>query len=138
MNLCLDSNVLIEILRGRHSHFRQRLDEAANAGASLHLSPIVLHELVLGAQLSARPAHQMERVRELTRLLEHHAWTDEDAIETAGMRARLHTTGRPIGAYDMMIAGQCLARGWTLVTANHTEFNRVDGLGILDWSQPHV
>jgi predicted nucleic acid-binding protein len=33
----------------------------------------------------------------------------------------------PIGAYDLLIAGQALRRGLTVVTANTTEFDRVTG-----------
>ena len=37
-------------------------------------------------------------------------------------------SGRPIGPYDILIAGQARARGLVLVTANTREFARVDGL----------
>lgn len=136
MNLCLDTNVFIELLGSRKPHYRDRLDSAVASGVGLKLSPIVLHELVLGARLSARPAYQMERVQGLVGAFEPNAWTVDDAIEAAGVRAMLQTAGTPIGPYDMMIAGQCLARDWTLVTANLTEFGRIQGLNVIDWSDP--
>jgi len=40
----------------------------------------------------------------------------------------------PIGAYDMLIAGQALARDLVLVTNNIREFDRVPGLKAEDWS----
>jgi predicted nucleic acid-binding protein len=40
----------------------------------------------------------------------------------------------PIGAYDLLIAGQALRRGLTVVTANTAEFGRVTGLSWQDWS----
>jgi len=36
----------------------------------------------------------------------------------------------------MMIAGQALQRGWTVVTGNLREFIRVPNLLLLDWSDP--
>ena len=39
-----------------------------------------------------------------------------------------------IGAYDLLIAGQGLARDWTVVTANTREFARVDGLRLETWT----
>ncbi len=41
--------------------------------------------------------------------------------------------GTPIGPYDVLIAGQALARGLVLVTHNVGEFSRVGGLLIEDW-----
>jgi tRNA(fMet)-specific endonuclease VapC len=41
----------------------------------------------------------------------------------------------PIGPFDTLIAGQALARGMTLVTANMREFSRVEGLRLEDWTQ---
>jgi len=35
-----------------------------------------------------------------------------------------------------LIAGQALARNWTVVTANTREFNRVEGLNVIDWTVP--
>jgi tRNA(fMet)-specific endonuclease VapC len=34
----------------------------------------------------------------------------------------------------MLIAGQAIARKWTLVSANMRHFNRVNGLAVLDWT----
>lgn len=51
------------------------------------------------------------------------------------MRAALKVKGRPIGAYDALIAGCALARGLTLVTSNTGEFTRVPGLLLQDWRE---
>ena len=42
----------------------------------------------------------------------------------------------PIGAYDLLIAGQALRHQLTLVTANVSEFSRVKGLAWQDWARP--
>ena len=39
----------------------------------------------------------------------------------------------PIGPYDVLIAGQAVARNLILVTHNTVEFQRVPGLRIEDW-----
>ena len=49
------------------------------------------------------------------------------------LRAALERVGQPIGAYDVLIAGQALRRGLTLVTSNAREFGRVKGLLWEDW-----
>lgn len=57
----------------------------------------------------------------------------EDARATAALRAALREKGRPIGAYDALIAGCALAHGLILVTSNEREFRRVSGLQIENW-----
>ena len=60
---------------------------------------------------------------------------DEDARTAGQVRATLEKSGNPIGAYDLLIAGQALRRGLTVVTANTTEFGRVTGLSWQDWTE---
>jgi predicted nucleic acid-binding protein len=43
------------------------------------------------------------------------------------------TKDGPIGPYDVLIAGQAVARNMILVTHNTEEFGRVPGLRIEDW-----
>jgi predicted nucleic acid-binding protein len=50
------------------------------------------------------------------------------ALRGAGVRQ-----ARPIGPFDVPIAGQARARGLVLVTRNSGEFGRVPGLRIEDW-----
>ena len=67
-------------------------------------------------------------------------WTlfDEDDARAAGtVRAELEAAGQPIGAYDVLLAGQARRRGATLVTSNAKEFVRVAGLKREDWAGPH-
>ena len=59
-----------------------------------------------------------------------------DARAAGAIRADLAARGLPIGPYDVLIAGQALARGLVLVTANTREFARVEGFAIEDWSAP--
>lgn len=59
---------------------------------------------------------------------------DIDPREAGTVRAELETAGKPIGAYDVLIAGQARRRGVTLVTSNVSEFDRVAGLKWEDWA----
>jgi len=66
--------------------------------------------------------------RELTKL--HEEFLRGSASE---IRAKLAAAGTPIGPYDVLIAGQALARALTLITHNSREFQRVPGLLLEDW-----
>lgn len=61
------------------------------------------------------------------------AFDTADARASAAIHAALKTQGQPIGAYDVLIAGACLARGLVVVTSNTGEFRRVHGLQVEDW-----
>ncbi|MCL2198576.1 MAG: hypothetical protein FWB80_06610 [Defluviitaleaceae bacterium] len=43
--------------------------------------------------------------------------------------------GAPIEDTDLLIAAQCLARTYTLVTNNTKHFSDISGLEIVDWTQ---
>lgn len=64
-------------------------------------------------------------------------WDREAAKAVGPIRAELERVGRPIGAYDTLIAAHALSRGLILVTANVGEFQRVDGLPIENWQEKH-
>ncbi len=96
------------------------------------LSSIVLHELYFGAFKSDRRDRGLDVVRAIgLPLLPFEA---EDARRAAETRADLERKGIPIGPYDLLIAGQALARDLTVVTANVGEFRRVEGLKVEDWA----
>lgn len=52
----------------------------------------------------------------------------------AQIRSHLERAGGPIGANDLWIAAHALAMGLTVVTGNTSEFNRVPGLVVEDWT----
>ena len=57
-----------------------------------------------------------------------------DATYYASVRHDLEIRGEVIGPYDLQIAAICLRHQLTLVTSNVTEFSRVKGLTVQDWS----
>jgi tRNA(fMet)-specific endonuclease VapC len=113
------------------SAFREFLIE----GETAFLSTVVLFELNYGVQKSSHPYGNQQRLREfMIPSIELLEFTEEDAIAAGMIRAALERQKQPIGPYDTLIAGQALARGLTVVTANVREFARVEGLKWVDWS----
>ncbi len=99
-------------------------------------SLIVYQELLYGVELAKRPDAQLENVRDVLSRVEIHPFDERDITVTARLRGQLKRRGLAIGAYDALIAGQALARGWTVVTANTREFARIDRLNVIDWTAP--
>ncbi len=132
--ICLDTNVVIAALSGRHPAVRDHLTDALIGRPPIAISTIVLFELSYGAAKSVRPE---ESTNSLTRFLALGITTlpfePDDAAEAGDIRAGLERAGRPIGPYDILIAAQARRRGALLVTANRREFARVPGLRVEDW-----
>jgi tRNA(fMet)-specific endonuclease VapC len=61
---------------------------------------------------------------------------DVDAEVAGAIRADLESVGKPIGAYDLLIAGQAMRNKLTLVTANLSEFARIKALAWTNWGRP--
>jgi len=126
----LDTNICIRVLRDRPASLRPRFNAEA---PSLCISTMVLYELLHGAAKSARPVENRREVAafsERLRVLDF----DPDAAAHAGeIRSDLERLGKPIGGYDVLIAGHARSRGLVVVTGNLGEFRRVDGLRCEDW-----
>jgi tRNA(fMet)-specific endonuclease VapC len=128
----LDTNTLIGLL-----HPQRRLTVLprllAQPRGTAVTSAVVAHELYFGAAKSARPEDNRRRFDRLFLDLVPLDFARGDAEAAGEIRARLRAQGTPIGPYDVLIAGQALARGLTLVTSNLREFRRVAGLACVDW-----
>ena len=128
MRYLLDTNAVIGLLKGRpvlSGRVRQHVP------ADFGLPTVVAHELFYGAYRSQRQAQNLAVVEALQfEILE---LDKEDARQAGEIRAVLAAAGRPIGPCDVLIAGQARARQLTLITANISEFERMDGLEVEDW-----
>jgi tRNA(fMet)-specific endonuclease VapC len=126
----LDSSLCIGLLRDRPTELRERFNQEADG---LCLSTIVLMELLHGAAKSARPMHNRREVETFVARLDVLPFDANAAAHAADIRTVLERLGRPIGGYDLQIAGHARSRGLTVVTGNLREFRRVEGLRSEDW-----
>lgn len=97
-------------------------------------SVVAACEFQYGAMISRRPELQGARAEVLLADLGVEPWIHDDALATARLKKVLRSQGEAIGAYDVMIAGQALNRGWVVVSHNLKHFTRVDGLSVVDWT----
>ncbi len=135
MNYALDTNIVIDVLRYRRPMVRERLRRALAEGAALTISSVVLFELWYGIARAQHRQKNAERLRVfLSGDIQVAPLTDDDALAAGDLRAVLAAAGTPIGPYDVLIAAQALRTGATLVTANTSEFARVEGLAWEDWT----
>jgi tRNA(fMet)-specific endonuclease VapC len=134
MTYLLDTNVMSRLARGIDPNIARQVHAHV---MSCHLSAIVWYELQYGAARSAFPQRATPRLALLRRIFPAVLEFDEEAARRAAqVRVWLETlrpNAQPIGAHDVLLAGQALALDAILVTHNIREFARVPGLKTEDW-----
>ncbi len=131
MTWLLDTCVLSDFARGE-AQTLARLK--ALSPAALAVSAITVMEVEYGLALAPSRTEKLGPVMQaLLGAIPIVPYAAEDARASAAVRAALERKGRPIGAYDILIAGTALAHGMTLVTSNVREFGRVSGLQVENW-----
>jgi len=132
----LDTNACIALINGKPATVRTRFQKAVGQGAQVNVSTIVAFELWYGVAKSKQEETNTTRLETFfagpINLL---SFEEEDAKTAGKIRAEIEAVGRPIGAYDLLIAGQAVRLKLTLVTANGREFARVKGLDWEDWAK---
>lgn len=132
LQFLLDTNIVIYTIKNRPAAVRAQfmLHEGRMA-----ISSVTVGELVFGANRSSQPQKNLDDVESFLARLEVLPFDDLAAYHFGQIRAEFYDRGRPIGPYDMMIAGHARSRGLVLVTNNLAEFERVQGLRIENWAQ---
>lgn len=133
MRYMLDTNICIYAIEHKPEQVFMRLQE--HDPIDICISSVTYAELVHGAEKSK--AIEKNRVA-LALLLANIEIMNFDSLaaESYGkIRADLEKAGTPIGPFDMMIAGHAMALGYTVVTNNTKEFERVKGLKLENWTE---
>ena len=133
MRYLLDTNICIYIAKQKPSSVLARLERLRPG--EVGMSVVTYLELVYGAWKSRRREENLARIEELETLVPVLALDASTGRHFAQIRSELETKGRPIGAYDLLIASHALSLGLILVTHNVREFRRVEHLQVEDWVQ---
>jgi tRNA(fMet)-specific endonuclease VapC len=126
----LDTNICIYVIKNRPPEVRDLFNAR---GEHICLSSVTVAELIYGAEKSQRRQHNLTVVENFTARLDVLAFDESAAGHYGDIRANLERQGKPIGPYDLMIAGHARGHGLVLVTNNSGEFDRVDGLRVENW-----
>ena len=131
----LDTNACISLMRNDNPHLSERF--ACCSRNDLVLSSIVVAELTYGVAKSRYQKQNKQALLEFYALIPSIIdFSSADAEIFGLIRACLEKNGTPIGLLDLQIASQALNRDLTVVTHNVSEFSRIPGLKIEDWSTP--
>jgi tRNA(fMet)-specific endonuclease VapC len=132
MGLILDSSILIADERGKFDmpgFLRQ-----APAGQPA-IAAVTASELLHGVERAQEPTRKSKRRQHVEQLLSSVLVLPFDLAEArchAHVWADLESRGQMIGSHDLQIAATGLAVGYDIATLNPSEFQRVNGLAVLD------
>lgn len=131
MKYMLDTNICIYAIKQRPEQVFIRLQE--HDPEEICISSVTYAELVHGVEKSQAIEKNRLALALLLANIEIVSF-DSLAAESYGkIRADLEKAGTPIGPLDMMIAGHARSLGYTIVTNNTKEFQRVRNLKLENW-----
>jgi predicted nucleic acid-binding protein len=130
MAIILDTDVIIKGEKGRFDLTRW-LD--AQIGQELKIAAITVAELWHGIERASTP-HRAKRehyVRAVVESLDVVPYTEATALVHAQVWAALESSGKMIGAYDLIVAATALERKCAVATFNLRHFAQVPGLEVV-------
>lgn len=129
MEICLDTDILIDFLRGE----RKIVDtiKTLEEEHELLTTSINIFELYYGAHKTGKDKN-VRAVDELTGRLEILKLTEQSAKISGKILAELESEGKVIDFRDVLIAGIVMENDVTLFTRNKKHFQRVKGLKLFE------
>ena len=128
----LDTDTCSYIMKRSHPQVIKRLQSVAVGDVCM--SVVTKAELLYGVEVSPRRAQDAAALAAFLPYVDALDLTDEAATHYADIRADLKKRGTMIGANDLFIAAHARAQDLTLVTNNSTEFERLSGLALENWT----
>lgn len=133
MRYMLDTNICIYAIKHKPEKVFNELQK--HDPSDVCISSVTYAELVHGVEKSAAVEKNRLALSMLLANIEILNFDVEAANCYGKIRADLEKKGTPIGPLDMMIAGHAQSLGYTIVTNNVREFERVPDLKIANWAE---
>ncbi len=133
MKYFLDTNICIYFLKGK---FPKLLDHLSKKKPEdIRIASIVKAELFLGAYKSSNPAKTGKIVNAFLFPYTIVPFDDNSSVIYSQIRGSLERKGQIIGPNDLILAATVVAHKGILITNNLSEFKRIKGLKIEDWTE---
>lgn len=132
MKYVLDTNTIIYFIKGQYPQLDARLRHTPSQ--EIFIPSIVVSEIEYGARKSNDYEKTIQVYRQFLEAFTIVPYDGRMGVFYALIRASLEKQGEKIDPNDLIIAAETLAMGGTLVTKNLSEFRRVEGLRVEDWT----
>jgi tRNA(fMet)-specific endonuclease VapC len=133
MSYFLDTNICIYFLKGMFPKLLAYFQKVSPE--DIKIASIVNAELLLGAYKSNARVKTEEKVSKFLLPYEIVPFDSGCSMTYAKIRADLETSGKIIGANDLILSATVLANNGTLVTNNEEEFTRIKNLKVVNWTK---
>jgi tRNA(fMet)-specific endonuclease VapC len=131
MKYMLDTNICIYLIKQQP---REVIDKFKGIALSdIAISTVTVAEMMYGVGKSQYKEKNKAALQAFLAPLEMVDFDFTAAQQYGVVRAYLEKIGKPIGAYDLMIAAHALSLGLVLVTNNEQEFLRIPDLIVENW-----
>ena len=132
MRYMLDTNICIYIIKNKPK--KVIIELKRHKPSEICVSAITYAELTYGVEKSMAVEKNKLALALLFSNIEVPDFDTKAAIHYGKIRAYLEKQGTPIGPLDMMIAAHAMSLGYTVVTNNIKEFERVPDLKLENWA----
>ena len=132
MRYMLDTNICIYIIKNKPK--KVIIELKRHKPSEICVSAITYAELTYGVEKSMAVEKNRLALALLFSNIEVLNFDIKAAIHYGKIRAYLEKQGTPIGPLDMMIAAHAMSLGYTVVTNNIEEFERVPDLKLENWA----
>ena len=126
----LDTNICIYLFKGLFN-LSEKIEIIGYS--NFYISEITVAELKFGAENSSFPERNKEKIvaiQQLFTVIPIFNCLDVYAKE----KARLKKTGQILDDFDTLIGATAISNDLVLVTRNVSDFNRLEGIEIEDWT----
>ena len=127
----LDSSFIVDLLRGNEDAFN-KLAEMEEKCIPISTTEINVLELYRGAYLSMRVHQNLEKIKEILECFQILELEESTYEVFASLSASLLSRGRPIGAFDELIAAIILCHNEKIVTRDN-HFKEILELEVTDY-----
>ena len=130
----LDSNTISFMLDGDRNVIA-RYRRESDKGSVVIIPPVVYYEVQRGL-LAAKLNKKLMQFDILCREIEQPEFEKRVWRKAAEIWATLRQTGKTLDDDgDIFIAAYCLVNNYPLVTNNTKDFERIDGMTLIDWKE---
>ena len=136
MIYALDTNIISFLLRpGKNPEVVARFEAIIEEGYDYVIPPLSYYEITWHLLWKKASAQLLILGGLYKNSASKIIMSEEDFLTAAKIKAYLMEQGTPIGEKDgdIFIAAHCIVNGYTLVTDNEKDFNRIDGLKYINW-----
>lgn len=129
--IVLDTDVMIEHLRGKGGRLVDTLEEKAELATTV----VNAFELYHGAHRSRQTARNLSAVKNLISTLNLLAFDEPSAERSGDVLATLEREGRAIDPKDLFVGCVAVQNGFAVATYNGEHFGRIPGLLVVSPSE---